>query len=136
MPIPYPSLSLSGWAKSPEDVAYFLFADFYESQKNQTQTYGNNVSNLQWLVAEYGHDIPLFCQKLRETLTNYLNRYYDQVDIETAYESTAQNPGSLVKVTVSSTVYDNGVKYSFGHLVEKNGKVGKLLTLIADGTYV
>lgn len=130
-----PALSVTGWASSPEDKAYYLFSHFYESEKNQTLIYGKNVTNLQWLCSQYDHDIPEFCAQLRNALTSYLGRYYDQVEINTAHDDGPNNPGSIVKVTVSSTVYENGIKYSFGHLVEKNGKVAKLLTLV-NGEYV
>ncbi len=130
-----PALSITGWAGSPEDKAYYLFAHFYESEKNQTQVYGKNVTNLQWLCAQFEHDIPEFCGQLRKDLSKYLQRYYDQVEIDTTHNDNKSNPGSIVKVTVSSTVYVDGIKYSFGHLVEKNGKIAKLLTLV-NGTYI
>jgi hypothetical protein len=128
-----PTLSPVGWARSPEDKAFFLFSHFYESEKNQTRVYGNNVSNLQWLNAEYGTDIPEFCAQLRKTLTDYLGRHFDSVNVDVTSDMNT-NPGSQINIKVSSSVFENGIKYSFGHLVQQNGKVVKLLTLI-NGSY-
>lgn len=130
-----PTLSITGWAKTPEDMAYFLFAHAYESEKNQTTIYGDNVTNIQWLNERYGKDIPEFCAQLREGLTKYLERHYDSVQVDITHNDNASNPGSLITVTISTIVYKDGRKYSFGHLVEKNGQVAKLLTMI-NGAYV
>lgn len=129
-----PALSITGWAKAPEEKAFYLFSHFYESEKNQTTFYGSNVTNLQWLVSMYGHDPYEFAGQLRLALTNYLARYYDQVEVDVESDVGPQNVGVKVNFTVSSNVYEGGVRYSFGHLVEQNGKIAKLLSLI-NGTY-
>lgn len=129
-----PALSITGWAKAPEEKAYYMFAHFYESQKNQTTIYGTNVTNLQWLVSMYGDDPAEFAGQVRVALTNYLGRYFDQVEVDVTHDSGPQNPGTKVNFTVASNVYENGVRYSFGHLVEQNGKVARLLSLI-NGDY-
>src|SRR5437763_514978 len=128
-----PTLSPVGWARSPEDKAYFLFSHFYESQKNQTRVYGNNVANLQWIVPTYGSDIPEFCAQLRKTLNDYLGRNFDSINVDVT-SNLSSNLGTQVDVTISTSVYQDGIKYSFGHLVQMNGKISKLLTLI-NGTY-
>lgn len=135
MTVVLPTLSPSGWVKSPEEKAYFAFAHLYEAQKNQSLLYGKNVSNMQWLAAQYGHDIPEFCAQLRLCLEKYLGRYFEAVSVNISHNDTPANPGSKVNVTISSEVWDNGKRYSFGHLVEMNGKIAKLLTLI-NGEYV
>ncbi len=129
-----PTLSPIGWAKSPEDKAYFLFSHFYESMKNQSRTYGNNVSNLQWLVERYGKNVPEFCAQLRNTLDAYLGRHFESVSIDVTSDLNVNSQSGLANVTISSSVYENGIRYSFGHLVQMNGKVTKLLTLI-NGNY-
>lgn len=129
-----PALSITGWAKAPEEKAFYLFSHFYESEKNQTTIYGSNVTNLQWLVSMYGHDPYEFCAQLRLALTKYLDRYYDQVEVDVVSDNGPMNPETKVNFTVTSNVYEDGIRYSFGHLVEKNGKIAKLLSLI-NGTY-
>lgn len=135
MTVCVPTLSLTGWAKTPEDMAYFLFAHAYESDKNQTIIYGDNVTSISWLNERYGRDITEFCAQLRSTFTNYLERHYDSVVVDISHNDNPTNTSSLITVTISSVVYKDGRKYSFGHLVEKNGQVAKLLTLV-NGNYV
>ena len=130
-----PTLSITGWARTPEDMAYYLFAYLYEADKNQSTIYGKNVCTLAYLNATYGKDIPEFCGQLRTMLETYLGRHFDQVNVDITHDDTAGNTGSLVNVYINSTVYKNGRKYSFGHLVQKNGQVAKLLTLV-NGDYI
>ena len=130
-----PTLSPTGWARTPEDMAYFLFAYLYEADKNQSTIYGKNVSTISDLNAMYGNDIPEFCSKLKEMLSDYLGRHFDQVDIDITHNDNATNETSLVNVVISSSIYHNGRKYSFGHMIEKNGQVARLLTQV-NGSYI
>ena len=126
-----PTLSSSGWVSSAQEKADMLFAHFYESDKFQTYLYGDNVSNLQYVIERSGHDMIAVVSSLRATLETYLGRYYDtvNVDISTA-DTTPDLPSGKIILRVYCTVTDNGKDYSFGRLIEAmNSKLEKVVKI-------
>lgn len=131
MTIAVPTLSAAGWVRSPAEKADYLFSHFYESDKFQTYLYSNNVSNLQYLIEQFGHDIITVTQKLRSALEIYLARYYDVVTVEVTSEDVlAPTADGKITLRVFCRVIENGKEYSFGKLiVAMNSKLEKVITL-------
>lgn len=128
--IPVPTLSAAGWITSPAEKADSLFSDFYASDKNQTALYGQNVTNLQWLVQQYGHDVVAITTQLRSALEVYLRRYYPTVNVDVSSDDNIQNLTNQITLKVFCQVTDNGKQYSFGRLITTlNSKISKIVAL-------
>lgn len=115
--IPVPTLSTHGWVTSPPEKADFLISHFYESDKAQTYLYGSNITNLQWLIERYGHEIPSLCQQIRLALETYLGRYYQAATVEVLNDASAENKTSKVMLRLYCSVVEEGVTYSIGKLL-------------------
>ena len=130
MVIPAPSLSAAGWVTSPAEKADLLLSHFYASVKNQTSLYGNNVSNLQWLVQRYGHDVVSLVTQVRSNLEVYLGRYYPAVNVEVGSNDSPSNDTNQITLRVFCQVTENGKQYSFGRLITTiNSKIEKIILL-------
>lgn len=130
MTIVVPTLSGSGWLRSREEKADALLAHFYESDKLQSNIYGDNVSSLQWIIEEHGKDIVKVIELLEDTLNIYLGRYYDAVNTTV---SETVNSNNEVTLRIYCRVSDGGKEYSFGNLLSiKNSKMIKVMNLNND----
>lgn len=129
-----PTLSSAGWVRSPSEKADALISHFYESEYSQSYLYQNNVSNLQYLVERYSHDIVSFVQQLRLTLETYLGRHYDTANVD-VNSDVSENLTGRVNVTVYCTVTEDGKEYSFGRLLMvANSKIEKIINLNNTGS--
>lgn len=131
MTVVVPTLSTSGWVKAPSEKADFLLAHFYESDKFQTYLYGQNVTNLQYIIEQTGHDAIAVTQRLRTELETYLGRYYDSALVDvTIADSTTTDAGSQLTIRVFCRVTENGKDYSFGKMImAMNSKLEKVVDL-------
>lgn len=132
--IPVPSLSAAGWITSPAEKADALFAHFYESEKSQTYLYGGNVSNLQWLIEQYGHNVIELAAQIRSTIELYLGRYYDAVNAQVTHNDNEDNPTNSITLSIHCDVTENGKLYSFGKLLNvTNSKIEKIININNTG---
>lgn len=133
--IPVPCLSPAGWVRSPSEKADALIAHFYESDKAQTHLYGDQVSNLQYLIERYGHDIISLQQQLRAALEIYLGRYYQVVTVRVSNDDTPAKTDGKIEMRVYADVTEDGHQYSFGKLLQiSNSKIERVSNLNTYGT--
>lgn len=139
MTIAVPTLTAAGWVRTPAEKADALMSHFYESDKFQTYLYDENVTNVQWLIEQYGHDVVVLCTRMRETLEDYLNRYYDAALIQVTSDDNPSynltpNLSSAITLRVVITVTDGGKDYSFAKLiVASDSKFEKIMNLNNEG---
>lgn len=136
MGIPVPSLSAQGWIRDPAGKADTLLAHFYVSDKKQTALYGDNVANVQDIVQKHGHDIIALTSQLRTALNNYLQRYYDTINVDVRANEDIEAGEATGKYTLS--VYclatEDGKQFSFGRLLQiNNSKIEKVFSLNNNG---
>jgi len=117
---PVPSLSPAGWVTAAAEKIDVLLSHFFESVKSQTYIYGDNVTNLQWLIEQYGHSIVDLVQQMTTSLDVYLGRYYDRVVTTVTSNDDADNLNGSVTITIHCSVTDAGVQYSVGKLLQIN----------------
>jgi hypothetical protein len=140
MTVVVPTLSSRGWVRAPAEKADYLLSHFFEADRLQTYLYGDNVSSLQFLVEQHGHDPLTFCSALQQTLQNYLGRYFDSAQVEVTSDdnpayNTTPNPTSAVTVRIWASVVQEGKEYSIVKLIETaNSKLVRVLDLINNGS--
>jgi hypothetical protein len=135
MTIAVPTLSATGWTRSPAEKADFLMSHFYESDKFQTYLYGQNVTNLQWLIEQYGNDPARVCREIQDGLQAYLSRYYDSAVVQcTANDNPAINPTSEITLKLFCQVVENGKEYVIARLImSKDSKFQSIVKMNNEG---
>lgn len=78
---PVPSLGTQGWVSDDANKMDLLLSHFFLSDYNQTELYPGNVISLPEIIQNNGNQIDGIINELKSKLTNYLNRYYDSVDV-------------------------------------------------------
>lgn len=133
--IPVPSLSAAGWIVSSAEKADALLSHFYESEKSQSYLYGQNITNCQWLLEQYGNNIIEITSQIRSALQVYLGRYYDAVNVEVTNDDNADNPSGKITLHIYIDVTEDGKTYSMGQLLNiTNSKIQKIIRLNNTGT--
>lgn len=126
--IPVPSLSASGWVTAPAEKADLLMSHLYTSMYSQTQLYPDQVTSLQWIVQQYGHDISELTIQMQKWLNTYFNRYYTVADIRISNNDTASNVAGIITLTIDIVVNEGTDQYSIGALIKTRDS--KLLEIL------
>lgn len=61
-------------------------SDFYEAEYSQSYLFYGSISSLPWTLQEYQSDETVVATKIRSTLMPYLEKYFDEVEVECAAE--------------------------------------------------
>lgn len=134
-----PTLSSNGWVRSPAEKADFLLAHFYEGDKFQTYLYGENVTNLQWCIEKWGHNIVALCDQIKRALEVYMGRYFDSASVQVTSNdnriyNAEPNQSSEITLRVVIDVTENGQTYSVARLiVASDSKFQRVINLNNDG---
>lgn len=110
-----------------------MLAYFFVSEHSQTDIYLGQVSSLPYLIQQCGGDVLRLKSETTQRLERYLNRYFDEVVVETDIpnEDTVQ---SKLELRVRVRVRDGGEQYSLSRLVQTmNGKVEKIIKVNNEG---
>lgn len=115
-----PTLSAKGFVSTIVDKAERAMAYFCISQYSQTNLYRGNVVTLAWLVQRYGSDPLEIRSRLQSTLNNYLNRLFDEAQVEVVADDTSD----AIVLETKIIVVDEGVKHDLGYVIRTtNNKV-------------
>lgn len=114
-----PTLSSSGWVKTPAEKIDFLMTYFVYTIKNQTTVFGSNATSLQACLENAGNDMNAACANVRSALITYLGRYYDSVNVDVTFALTdPTTSASLTTMSITITVTENGLSYSIEQLLQ------------------
>lgn len=115
-----PTLSAKGFVTSIVDKAERAMAYFCISQYSQSNLYRGNVVTLAWLVQRYGSDPMEMRSQLQSSLNNYLNRLFDEAQVEVVVDDETET----ISLDVKIFVVDEGLKYDLGYVIRTtNNKV-------------
>lgn len=122
-----PTLSPSGWVRSPSEKLDRIFAYFFEAQYSQSAIYDNAIYSLQYLVEEYGKDEYRLAEQIKNTLLIYLGKYFDSVNLDTRAE---KNESNEITISIYATVMQNNQEYSVGKMLSVFGnKITKIIAM-------
>lgn len=128
--------STTGWTSSLNEKADGILSHFFEADAFQSNLYMGNISSLQYLIQQYNNDIVQLIGNARRALEQYLGRYYPQGVIVTM-SSNGTDPsftGGELDLTISATVTEGDVQYSFGYLVSaENSIINKIARINNSG---
>lgn len=118
--IPVPSLSSRGWLTTPSERADALLSHFFESDAIQSYVFSGSIANIQDLIKNYGTDVNELASQLQVSLERYLARYFDRPVVSVKTDGDVQNT-NRVKMSIRGTVVQDGLPYSIGALVGRDG---------------
>lgn len=131
----YPTLTPQGWLVNPAEKIDAALAHCFAAHKSQTALYGDNVTSIQWLLEQYRSDISDLCMKMRQALSDFLNRYFDAVDVDVISDTSSDPSASKINLRISITFFQDGKQYSAGKLLHtQNGKLAGVFNIINYGT--
>jgi hypothetical protein len=132
--IPVPSLSSLGWVTDPGNKADLLLSHFFEAEKSQTFIYGDNVSSMQFLLQQYGHNINSLIANTQSVLEKYLGRYYDLATVSVTCEEADVDTSGDVNITIRCKVNENGTTFDIATAINVvNSKIVKIINLNNNG---
>lgn len=112
-----PTLSTDGWVDSPTVKADRLFSHFLMSEYSQTALYATNVASMPYIIQK-NKEAPLStAQDLKNTLTIYFERYYDEVSVETSWVEVEPNSAKAEIQIFISLMDSDGVRFSLGKAI-------------------
>lgn len=115
-----PTLSAKGFVTTIVDKAERAIAYFCVSQYSQTNLYRGNVVTLPWLVQRYGSDALEMRNQLQSALNNYLNRLFDEAQVEVVVDDDSE----AISLDTKIIVIDEGTRYDLGYIIRTtNNKV-------------
>lgn len=115
-----PTLSAKGFVTTIVDKAERAIAYFCVSQYSQTNLYRGNVITLPWLVQRYGSDALEMRNQLQSALNNYLNRLFDEAQVEVVVDDDSE----AISLDTKIIVIDEGTRYDLGYIIRTtNNKV-------------
>jgi len=119
-----PTLSTSGWVKTPAEKIDLLITYFVYTIENQTTLYKGASTSFQQILESNMGNMDSTVAATRSALISYLSRYYASVNVDVSYElSDPTNSLSLATMSIAATVTENDQTYSIEKaLTLVNGK--------------
>ncbi len=125
-----PSISTLGWVKGVAEKLDLLLSYYFVSENSQSNTYAGKVISLPYQIQQYGSDPINLKQSMTDTLTVYLERYFDAVDVSITTEVPLETDPNRIHITVDIIVTQNGVRASAGKLIETiNSKLSNIFDI-------
>lgn len=124
MTVRVPSLTATGWLTELRERADALMAYYLTSEASQTHLYENKITSLPYHIRTYGSDEVKLRNRVETDLANYLQRYFEGLDVKVSTDIPDQNDPERLNLRLDITVMDQGSRYSLGKLIKvQNSKV-------------
>ena len=131
---PVPTMSTQGWVTDPALKFDKLLADFFLADHNQSYVYAGSIKTLQGLIELHGTHIGPLIGDLNESLKNYLERYYDMVEVSVkSANDQVSDPKGRMTLVITIGVNDRGTQKQFGRLLEAVNGSMQQISKINDG---
>lgn len=113
---PLPTLSTNGWVTDIVALATRLMDYFLASEYSQSQFYYGEVSSLQYLIQQHGHDPQMLAQRTQLQLDRYLTRYFEQVRVNVDVDDQPAS-GAHYGLQIQADLSDGQRMHSLGRLI-------------------
>lgn len=112
-----PTLSTAGWVDDVVTMGAKLVDYFLVSEHSQSQLYRGDITSMTYLVQQYGSEPDALADHTRSQLYNYLNRYFDEVQINTDADNLDSATGRY-NLRIDAMLTKDGKQHSLGRLLE------------------
>lgn len=110
-------------------MAYAFTSDY-----SQSVTYAGKITSIQWLISKYSGNSLELQSIMQDTLTKYLKKQFDGVDLEVKVVAE----GAMLDIRIKGTITNNGKVDGLSYLLTvRNSAVEKVTnTLNGEQVYV
>ena len=120
-----PMLSGEGWQKDPDMIMSKLFIHIFLTDYSQSNIYQGKVTSLQYILAEYGDDVPKLTREVTEAVKTYYRNYFDSADVE--FELSQQDDPDvsakmIFDIRITTTL--NGKTYDLNRTMQIDNSSG------------
>ncbi len=112
-----PVPTLAGFIKEPYAAIDYLMGCFFKSEASQSTLFLKQISSLPDLVRLHGHQPSDLASAVKATLQTLLNRYFDTVEITSAYTDVNNADDNRYGIKTSIYLVDDGKTYNVGRIV-------------------
>ena len=112
-----PTLSTAGWVSDVANMAVKLMDYFITSDVSQSQLYRGEITSLRHLVQRHGSNPTYLEEHVRTQLSNYLSRYFDDVQVNTRTTGLDVADGRYTLV-LDVMLSKDSKQHSLGRLIE------------------
>lgn len=131
-----PTLSGLGWLHNEDTAerADAAMAYAFTSDYSQSVTYAGKITSIQWLISKYSGNSLELQSIMQDTLTKYLKKQFDGVDLEVKVVAE----GAMLDIRIKGTITNNGKVDGLSYLLTvRNSAVEKVTnTLNGEQVYV
>lgn len=130
-----PTLSTRGYLTSMDDIVDMALSHSLVAHHSQTEIYLSKITSLPYLVSKYGHIPERLAEEMKIAYTQYFQRFFPGVIIETNFEYLNGNNGGPYNVnTTFLLVSDEGQRVNIASQLEiRDGKFKELARLNNEG---
>lgn len=119
-----PSLSATGWLTEISERADALMAYYITSEWSQSFIYSGLITSLPYHIQQHGQDPNKLQSKVEHDLSNYLERYFDSVELSVRTDIPDDQNPNQINLRIEAVVVSEGVRYSLGREIKtENNRV-------------
>ena len=123
------TLSEAGWVSGVAEKLDLLLAYYQLSEHSQSNTYLGRIASLPYHIQQFGDDELRLRQAMQDTLSAFIGRHVDQVDVNVNIIPMVSDPGRL-DIHLRVVVVDDGTTYDAGWVIQTiEGKLAKIFKL-------
>lgn len=115
------TFSPSGWVTNPLEMADFMMAYFFETQKSQTHFHKTSITSYQSLIADAASPSEL-ASSIEMYLGEYLKTQFQNVSLEVTVDGALGDPdNNKLEIVIGCSFDAAGVRYTISHAIEALG---------------
>jgi len=124
-----PTLSTSGWLKTPKQIMSKMLVDCLLANYSQSSIFRGNITSIPYLAATYQKNPDLMVAETDIALKKYFERVFSVVTIEVTHELKNDNV-STYDLYVTVSIVEKGQSHSLATVASvDNGVISLLKTL-------
>lgn len=110
------TLDTSGYVSDPPLIIDIVMNNFFRANRSQTNVHWGQIHSLPFLISRHAQDMTGLSKAIEDSLEIMLCAHFDQATINCTIDDIVEN-GTLQNITVTATVYIDGVSYDIAKLL-------------------
>lgn len=120
-----------GWVHTATEKIDTLLSLWLVSDYSQSEVFHGTIMSLPYQIVKYGHEPDRFTQEISDTLTTYIGRYFDNVEVNVKYKYLEDNAiGGPYGITIEVKGNSNGVSVNLAKGLEiRDSKLSNIISI-------
>lgn len=119
-----PVLGGENWLADPELIMNKLFVHMFLTDYSQSNIYQGSVTSLQYILAEYGDDVPKLTNAVTNAITKYYGNYFDGADVTFKLVDGDTGTSGKMSFNLQITAVMNGKTYDLNRTLQVDNTDG------------